>query len=166
MSDEVQSRLDALFAEQVNRQKFKDIREQEEREKRAPFLAEFGEIRDKVILPALKEFSGMMREGWSAHLTESDGRETHTPAIRATVGLTFKHESYPASSTDLPSFRIHAYPDELKVAVYAVTMGPGHSGWAEAGNLLPLSAVSRELVLDELIKYFTKLMAAANIGGR
>ncbi|MCU6456139.1 hypothetical protein LPN01_18840 [Sphingomonas sp. A2-49] len=173
MDEEAKKAMDALFAEDKQRvekvEKARDL----EAEAQAKFVSDFVEVRDSVIIPAMKEFADYIKpHGWTGELEVAEDTPEHRgyqgkvdrPATAAAAGMVFyrgdTRTSLGAGRT-YPHFRIAAVKRAKNVWFHESTMGPNHGGSAGGAGTATLDQFNASFVQDRMVKHFKKLMENA-----
>ena len=171
MKDEHKAELDGLFAKAREEKQVAKKKRDIEAEEQAAFVEKFLSAREKVIVPAYKEFADYLNgHGWTGEIElseekdrELDGRGgVRSGPIAPAARLTFYQGDKRPSvyhRHELPHFSMTCAKSARKVSIHHCTIGPNHGGSSGSAGSLSLEDIAPDTVEKQLVEFFKKLMA-------
>ena len=149
MNDETKSKLDAMFSKKEHDVNAAETRNQESRRDVDAFMAEFKELRTRVIRPVMEDISTYLKG--RGHACEIDEQEEtplpHRTRQNAEIRFWITPNSDVATKTDsYPSIGFVAAVFGKKIMMDASTMHPGRGGSASSKGEYAVSQITVDLV--------------------
>lgn len=169
MKDELQQKLQAMFAKDRERVEKVRTADDERRDREAAFLVEFAKIREEVIKPALNDVAAAVAEqGWTTEITESDEREQNGRGGAVTVDtpritLSFFRGAKPNYYQwhEYPHFSVRGDKRAGKANFHTSTTGPGHGGSSGGAGDIALGEITADVIHSKVVEYIGKLLGDA-----
>ena len=149
MKDETKARLDAAMSNKEQQAKAAEAKSKETQREIDAFLAEFKELRTRVIRPVMVDISQYLQG--RGHASEIDEREEEVLPNRtrqnAEIRLWITPNAQVAARTpNHPSIGFTANVHGKKIIVQASTMQPGRGGASSSKGEYSISQITMDLV--------------------